>query len=312
MASKIEETNVSQITSGQSAEHLLLNPFGLAQIYYGPTSYGRNDQASVRGYATFDLKFTIFINANGSIDIQRGHNGPLPPWQVVVEANGSSLFQLRVTNDGILVSPNYRVNNGVIVCEGPSQPINLSERHFRIVLLQPSLFRRLDFRYVQQPWVSVFTMQRYVMSVSLNGNGTAETLQVLVDQVKRSSESNHSTDIIVPVLGRQPNRRPDSRSSSRAASPTTPRSVSRATEILVQVQTQHETSTTHAHNSESNTLHAAAARLPEFVPPPPIMPPQSTSTVESNEEGLNPGQEQTIRSLARALIAEMEEAKKNK
>lgn len=220
-------TSLSQFeraTARPGGEHLLVNPFGDAKLFYGHTLVGESGHPTDVPVGTPDFNYLAFTNQNGSFDMQRRDSTPPAPWQIIVELGGNRVAQLQVTSDGISITPNYRVRDGSITMEGQIRPIRPNALHFRLVLLRPSHIHRVDLRYRSNAWFSVFLTEPGIMSVHTHGNEYSEMLEQFGNRLNASVRSGNSMGLTAPTFRRTLNR---SQASSRTASPTMPALVTR-------------------------------------------------------------------------------------
>lgn len=192
---------ITGMASGGSTEpmssHLLINPFGDATLLYLDKEVANSNEATKHPIGTIDFKFLIRVNRNGSFDIQHKATNP---FNVTIETT-AKICQVKVGAGAIHVPPWYTVKEDVL-CQKYSvrQTAEFAEGHFRVKLINSSIFRRVDVRYQQHSWATMIITQNQLLKMCLNATRELDIMQWacvdIIDKVK-----SQPTEVTAKQLG---------------------------------------------------------------------------------------------------------------
>lgn len=157
------------------ARHLLVNPFGPAILEYRGRELVDSSVETPVAISTNDFKFRVTVNADGSVDIQRNKDDP--NYLVDIYNGPRCACTLQVEDNAIRIAPNYLVNAGGVV-QTPIRKLEAAEKYEErenasilfVKLAESKTVRRVDFRYRNGMWVSIFMHNADVISVRPNGD----------------------------------------------------------------------------------------------------------------------------------------------
>lgn len=205
------------------ARHLLVNPFGSAVLEYRGRELADSSVETPVAMSTNDFKFRVTVNADGSVDIQRNKDDP--NYLVDIYNGPRRACTLQVEDNAIRIAPNYLVNAGGVV-QTPIRKLEAAERYedrenasiLYIKLAESKIVRRVDFRYRNGMWVSIFMHNADVISVRPNGDYFAGVCSTMLSNAAthyagyRDIDLNQalSFGLIAPPRTNMGNRRTDS------------------------------------------------------------------------------------------------------
>lgn len=149
----------------QTGSHLMVNPFGPAVMWYNGKEIAQSDERTNYPIGTTDFKFLIRVNVNGTFDIQwkDGVN-----FNVTIETN-TRICQLQVKGTTLIVPPWYKLIGDELTQQFSLRTAEFKDSHFRIMLLNSGLFRRVDFRCMRSSWATMILYENQIVNVCLQG-----------------------------------------------------------------------------------------------------------------------------------------------
>lgn len=207
------------------SRHLLLNTFGPAQLEYRGRTVANSKIPSHESYATSDFMFRIFVNPDESIDIQR--NPANPKYRLQIFNNGHRAAVLMVTENDVEVDANYTTTVAAVV-QRPLRKLDTARNYdeqinldlLTLTLEDPLLIRRVDYRYRNALWVTLFMHQQYLLTVRPNGDYFSEAIRSLMYATGRKYHQHKLENHAQPIdFGLEPAQRrlPGMPSSTLAA-----------------------------------------------------------------------------------------------
>lgn len=163
----------------QTGSHLLINPFGVAILYYNGKEIADSGEATKHPIGTMDFKFLIRVNTNGTFDIQRrdGVN-----FNVTIETH-HRIGQLQIQGDILSLPPWYTLTGDQLVQKFSLRPAEFKEGHFRVRLLNSMVFRRTDFRFLRSSWVTMIIKDDQMLKVCLQGERKLAILHTACSEI---------------------------------------------------------------------------------------------------------------------------------
>lgn len=196
-----------------TGQHLIINTYGMATLHHHDREMARSDRRMADGIASHCFNYQVRVNATGAFDIQRKTMMPVVPLHVAFEDATGILFHLEVTSDAIVIPPRYRISRDELVQSFTLRPNPVFPGGFRIRLLASKVIRRIDLRYSNHSWVSVFVAARQILGVRLQGEEAAEVLYEICTRVSTYGSNEDNNDYGL---------RPAPRARSRQPSPSQP------------------------------------------------------------------------------------------
>lgn len=202
-----------------TGQHLLVNPFGLAYLYYAGEVIARSDEPKPQAVGTPDFNFMIRVNSNGTFDIQRRMTTPELTILVDIEDSVRRVCQIRAANNELVIPPHHVISDDVLSQRFQARSIPTTNQLFQVRLIQSNHVRRVDVRFLNFSWASLFIVNHHLLTACLHGNDFAELVQCLCDRVRTIGEGQpHNYGLQSAPSGRVSDR-PQSRVHSRAQSP---------------------------------------------------------------------------------------------
>lgn len=186
-----------QRSQAQTGSHIMINPFGMARLYYMDKEMASNEHPTTHPIGTLDFKFLVRVNRNGTFDIQRKNDVAV---NVTIETT-AKVCQIQVRTDEFVVPPWYRAKRDTLSqVFSTRQTPDFAESHFRIKLMNSALFRRVDVRYLNHSWFTIMISNNQLMKMCVNATRELELMQWacadLINQVK-----NGTPEVSVKQLG---------------------------------------------------------------------------------------------------------------
>lgn len=178
--------NYEKALQQPTGQHLMINTFGMAYVYYNGKEIARTDEAAPN-IGTPDFNFIVRINQSQTIDIQRRVTSPAIPILVSIEEKGHRVSQVRVNETELHIPPNYVAVNDTLCPKFSWRTVAPFTSGFRILLMQSDFVRRVDVRFLNHSWVSLFVVDHQLVTACLQGDEKAEALFQLCTQVHTST-----------------------------------------------------------------------------------------------------------------------------
>lgn len=283
-----------------TGQHLIVNTYGSAVLLHHEREMARSSQVVSEGIATHCFNYQVRVNTTGAFDIQRRTAIPVMPLRVAFEDGNGTLFHIDVTATSIVMPPRYRITHDELVQTYSLKPMPPFPGGFRIRLLASNVNRRIDLRYLNHSWVSVFIAARQIMAVRLQGEEMAEALYEVCSRVALQGVIHEGADYGLRSAPRARSRTATSGNptptQSRQASPNrkeertveVPRLVPFETGAYGPIQPTDSAPTSQADQSQSAT---DTFEMPRLIP----LNIEETGTIPKNRASPNKATEQKVK-----------------
>lgn len=209
LALSIDYSRITMNTMGPpTGQHLIVNTFGTAILYQGDEELARSDGGIMPAIGTNDFDYRVRVNASGAFDIQRRTRTPVVPINLLIEDSNGPIVHLNVTSDAIVIPPRYHISRNSLTQNFSLSPQPAFGGGFRIRLLASNVLRRIDMRYLNHSWVTVFISARRVLAIRLQGEEMAEVLYEICTRVSTYGANDNNTDYGLRPAPRARSRQP--------------------------------------------------------------------------------------------------------
>lgn len=208
----------TSLQMSQTGSHLLINTYGPARLYYHGKGVADSEEITKYPIGTLDFKFLIRVNTNGGFDIQQkdGIN-----YNITIEMN-ERICQMQIQGDELTVPPFCALSGDKLTQNFSLGQIEYKESHFRVLLLNSRVFRRVDSRFLRGSWATMTMYNNQLVNVCLQGYRQLSLRNAAFDEICNSAIARNEAAGGCPI-----------QSGSTSENPRRPRSNSMASNSTV-------------------------------------------------------------------------------